>query len=102
MERRLELHHRPKPASEPIPARPLAGSSEPAATPRPVDDDRRETDAELRTTLAATALMTDRLVERLGHRRLAEIRGRLSSGAYRSREVIHALAVRMLESGDLA
>ena len=51
---------------------------------------------------SAPALQTDRLLERLGPRRLAEIRARLSSGAYGSPEVMKELAIRLLESGALA
>ena len=99
MERRLEVHQRPMPANEPI-ARPTP-LADPADLPPTVDavGQTRGDDGAVR---GDSALVTDRLVERLGQRRLAEIRSRLASGAYGSREVIAALAVRLLESGDLA
>jgi len=99
VERRLEVHHHPTPANESI-ARPtpLADPADLPPTLDPVDQTRSD-DGTMR---GASVLLTDRLVERLGQRRLAEIRSRLASGAYRSREVIAALAGRLLESGDLA
>ena len=66
----------------------------------PVDLDAEANDAQ-HLTYSAPALQTDRLMERLGPRRLAEIRTRLASGAYNSPEVMKALAIRLLESRAL-
>jgi len=105
VERRLEVHHHPTPANESI-ARPtpLADPADLPPTVESVDrvDPVDQTRGDDGTVRGDSALLTDRLVERLGQRRLAEIRSRLASGAYGSREVIAALAVRLLESGDLA
>lgn len=93
MERRVEIQSKHTPTSEqlvvpPLPMVPVELDVEPADTSS--------------VSFSTPSLQTDRLLERLGPRRLKEIRARLASGAYNSPEVMTALAMRMLESGDLA
>lgn len=92
MERRLDMHPKQTPASEKLvtPNHPIV----------PVDLDAESIDAKS-LSYRAPVLHTDRLLERLTPRRIAEIRGRLASGAYNSPEVMRALAVRLLEAGAL-
>lgn len=92
MEGRLEMKNRQTPPSDTL-ALPNH--------PTPPADLVVEPRGERSTIHGAPALQTDRLLERLGPRRLAEIRARLASGVYGSPEVLGQLAMRILESGDL-
>ncbi len=93
MERRVNFHQNTTPTSEPVVIPNL-----------PVVHVDLEAEAAMRenVSFSAPALQTDRLLERLGPRRIAEIRGRLATGAYNSPEVMRQLAIRLFESGDLS
>ncbi len=91
MERRVDFHPNSTPTSEQvvIPNHPVVH----------VELEGETAKAES-VSFSAPALQTDRLLERLGPRRISEIRTRLASGAYNSPEVITQLALRLLESGE--
>jgi hypothetical protein len=51
---------------------------------------------------AGSAVQGDRALERLSPERISEIRMRLETGAYNSPDVMNELAMRLIDSGDLA
>lgn len=96
MDRRLATHHMNTPASQDVvlPIRPT-----PAIEIEPVVE--QPAGAERLVSYDHVAIPADRGLERLSAARIAEIRMRLERGAYNSPEVMTALAMRLLESGDL-
>lgn len=98
MDRRLATHHHMNtPASQDVavPLRPTPAIPVEPLTDAPVGGERV-------VTYDHPAIPADRGLERLSAARIAEIRLRLDRGAYNSPEVMTALAMRLLESGDLA
>jgi flavin-binding protein dodecin len=102
VERRLELRHHEM-------TRPTHRDALDGVQPNssiPVQSDLDASDASIaseRSVTPVTPMMrADAALDRLSPERVAEIRMRLETGAYGSFEVMTELAVRMLDSGDLA
>ena len=96
MDRRLATHHMNTPTSQDV-VLPLRPS--PAIDVEPVAE--QPAGAERLVSYDHVAIPADRGLERLSAARVAEIRQRLERGAYSSPEVMTAVAMRLLESGDL-
>lgn len=96
MDRRLATHHMSTPTSQDVvlPLRPT-----PAIDVEPVAE--QPVGAERLVSYDHVAIPADRGLERLSAARIAEIRQRLERGVYSSPEVMTAVAMRLLESGDL-
>jgi hypothetical protein len=102
LERRLELRHHDLNA-------PTHGDVRDVVQPNRAMPPRTEVDAldapvgsERSVAPPVPAMHADVALDRLSPERIAEIRTRLETGAYGSLEVMTELAIRMLDSGDLA
>ncbi len=96
MDRRLVTHHMKTPSSHDVvlPNRPTPShQAEPVVDSQPL--------SERLVSYDHAVIQHDRGLERLSPARIAEIRMRLETGAYNSPDVMNALAMRLLESGDL-
>ncbi len=96
MDRRLATHDMNTPASHDVvvPNRPTPAIDSDSVVESPAVNERL-------VSFGRTVVPGDRGLERLGPTRVAELRMRLETGAYRSPEVMTELAMRLLESGDL-
>jgi len=77
-----------------VPNRPTPAIEPDAVVESPASNERL-------VSLGRAVVPGDRGLERLSPTRIAELRMRLETGAYRSPEVMTELAMRLLESGDL-
>ncbi len=96
MDRRLATHHMNTPTTQDV-VLPILPT--PAVTIEPVAE--QPAGGERLVSYDHVAIPGDRGLERLSAARIAEIRMRLERGAYNSPDVMTALAMRLLESGDL-
>ena len=96
MERRLATYQIQTPASQDVV---LPQRSTPSHDIRPIVE--MPSGLERIVAYTSPAIEGDRGLERLSASRIAELRMRLETGAYNTREVMTELAMRLLESGEL-
>lgn len=96
MDRHLATHdmNTPAPHDVVVPNRPTPAVESDGVIDGPASQERL-------VSFGRAVVAGDRGLERLGPTRIAELRRRLETGAYRSPEVMTELAMRLLESGDL-